>query len=172
MTLRSARRLPLITAALIAATFVAGGALAQSKPQIDPDRLAAATAMMKDAGIAAQFDTVVPLMLQQFKTLLPPQASENKKAVEEVFDLMTKRFSERKDELINQIAVLYASKFTVSELNDVSAFYRSPTGVKFKQVQPQLMQESMAAGQVWGQRIGQEIQTEMQRELRNRGIRL
>ena len=38
--------------------------------------------------------------------------------------------------------------------------------------QPQIMQDSMMAGQRWGQRIGRAIEEEARRELKRRGVDL
>jgi len=73
------------------------------------------------------------------------------------------------NELIEQIAVLYARNFTADELREVVAFYRRPTGQKFVQKLPAITQESMALGQRFGQSIGNEIRARMIEELRKRG---
>jgi hypothetical protein len=39
----------------------------------------------------------------------------------------------RVNEIIDQVAALYARNFTAAELNEVVAFYRGPTGQKFIQ---------------------------------------
>ena len=54
-------------------------------------------------------------------------------------------------EFLEQTAKIYAAKFTESELQDVIDFYESPTGKKFQQLAPELMQESMKHGQTLGQ---------------------
>jgi hypothetical protein len=54
----------------------------------------------------------------------------------------------------------------------VAEFYRSPVGSKLIDVQPDIMQESILAGQRWGARIGQEIEEEARRELKRRGVDL
>ncbi len=74
--------------------------------------------------------------------------------------------------MLDQIAVLYANKLTVDELNGIAAFYKSPIGEKLIQIQPEIMQESMAVGQAWGMKIGREIEQEVRQQLKDRGVPL
>jgi uncharacterized protein len=63
----------------------------------------------------------------------------------------------------------YAPHFTAEEMQQVTNFYRSPTGQKFLQKQPELVRESMALGQQFGQAIARDVQGRMVEELRKRG---
>lgn len=61
-------------------------------------------------------------------------------------------------EFVEMIVPLYGKYFTESEINDLIAFHKTPTGQKLLSVQPQLMQESMQVGQKWGMEMGQRIE--------------
>ena len=65
----------------------------------------------------------------------------------------------RVNEIIDQVAALYARNFTAAELNEVVAFYRGPTGQKFIQKLPLITQESMVIGQRFGQSIAAELRS-------------
>lgn len=107
-------------------------------------------------------------MSQAFKNLAPGKASE----IEDVFRQLVPRFIDRKAELLDQIAALYAAELSLDDLNGIVAFYKSPIGVKFSSVQPKILSQSMMLGQRWGQRIGAELAEEARRELKKRGIDL
>jgi hypothetical protein len=83
--------------------------------------------------------------------------------------LMLDSMNARVNEIIDQVAALYARNFTAAELNEVVAFYRGPTGQKFIQKLPLITQESMVIGQRFGQSIGAEIRGRIVEELRKRG---
>lgn len=148
---------------------IAGMAYAQPP---DRARLAAAKQMMTYSGAVRQFDEAMPLifdrMSKSFMTVAPDKAKE----IREVFDRLLPRFMERKGELIDQIAALYAAELTLAELNAIVAFYKTPAGRKFAGVQPLIVRRSMALGQRWGQRIGAEIEREARRQLKRRGVDL
>ena len=83
--------------------------------------------------------------------------------------LLLESMNARVNEIIDQIAAVYARNFTAEELREVLAFYRGPTGQKFVQKLPAITQESMLIGQRFGQSIGGEIRARMIEELRKRG---
>ena len=51
------------------------------------------------------------------------------------------------DEMLRATAQIYARHFTVDELHQIAAFYKTPVGTKTLATMPQLMSESMQAGQ-------------------------
>ncbi|MBB6132201.1 hypothetical protein HD842_000312 [Massilia aurea] len=51
------------------------------------------------------------------------------------------------DEMMVDIAPLYANNYTVAELKELTAFYRTPLGRKMLALSPRLSAESMAIGQ-------------------------
>lgn len=160
-------RASLLAAALLA--LLATAAVAQAP---DAARLAAAKEMMQAAGVAKQFDEVMPLLTQQlsqgFVAVAPDKADE----IREVFKQLAVKFIDRKGELIDQIAAVYAERLSLEELVAIAGFYRSPVGLKFIEVQPQVMRQAMALGQRWGAQLGREIEAEARRELKKRGIEL
>jgi hypothetical protein len=145
-------------------------ALAQQRAS--PEALSAARELIETTGASAQFDQALPLLtgplMQAFTTLAPDRAGE----IRELMAEMVKRFSSRKSELIEQIAVIYAESMSIEDMRGVTAFYQSEVGRRMVAAQPEIMRQSMFAGQTWGQRIGAEIDAEMRRELRKRGIDL
>ena len=159
---------------LTAATFsllLAFSAIAQNAP-IDPQRLAQARELLELSGGARNFDTVMPSMMQQMTQILTAQKPENRAQIEQVMQSMMTKFTDRKQELIDQIAVIYAERFTSDDIAGLIAFYKSPTGRKFTATQPEILKDSMAAGQSWGRKIGAEIESSARQELKKRGIDL
>lgn len=51
------------------------------------------------------------------------------------------------DEMMVEIAPLYAANFSVAEIKQLSVFYRSPLGAKMLALSPKLMAEGMQIGQ-------------------------
>lgn len=157
--------------AMLFCAAVSQTALAQQRPPTD-EALTAARELMMASGSSKQFDQVIPLLTAQltqtFVKLAPGRAGE----IREVMGELVKRFSERKAELIEQIAVVYAHRMSVDDMREVAKFYQSGAGRRMVEAQPEILRESMSIGQQWGQRIGAELDAEMRRELRKRGIDL
>ena len=161
---------------LVAAVAVALWTLVSSAPlraqAVDPARLSAAREMIAAAGIAKQFDELMPLLAQQLSQGFVAVAPEKAAEIAQVFAELPAKFIDRKGELIEEVANLYAQELSVEELTAVSAFYKSPVGAKLLYVQPQIARQSMALGQRWGAQIGREIEEEARKELKKRGIAL
>jgi uncharacterized protein len=138
----------------------------------DPARHDAAKEMMVHSGAVKQLDEAIPLIFDQMSRSFVAVAPDKAKEIREVFDQLVPRFLQRKGELIDQIAALYATELTLQELNAIIAFYKSPVGLKFAGVQPKIVRESMVLGQRWGERIGAEIEQQARQELRRRGVDL
>ncbi len=141
-------------------------------PSIGPERIAAAKALLEATGAAKQFDAVVPVITQQLEAAFTKLKPEHAAEIKEAFGRIPEKFSSRKQELLDQIAVLYAQQLTAAELNEMTDFYKSPAGRKLVGVQGTLVQQSMVLGKAWGQKIGLEIQQEIRSELKQRGIEL
>jgi uncharacterized protein len=159
---------------LAAAVFVLLFSLPSARAQTTPDaaRLAAAKEMMAVAGVAKQFEEVMPLLLQQLAQGFVAVAPDKAQEIREVFSQLGSKFNDRKGELIDQVATLYAEQLSVEELTAVAGFYRSPAGVKMIAIQPHVMRQAMLLGQRWGAELGREIEEEARRELKKRGIQL
>jgi uncharacterized protein len=161
-------------AVAVAATLLALAALPAPGRAQAPDaaRLAAAKDLMQIAGVAKQFDEVMPYLTKQlaesFVAVAPDKAGE----IREVFAQLAVKFVDRKGELIDQIAAVYADKLTLEDLTAIIGFYKSPAGLKFIAAQPDIMRQSMTLGQHWGMQLGREIEQEARDELKKRGVPL
>ncbi|HWK32325.1 MAG TPA: DUF2059 domain-containing protein, partial [Hyphomicrobium sp.] len=71
----------------------------------------------------------------------------------DAFDRQMKRLMSYRDAMIEDFAVVYAQRFTVDELKAVTDFYQSPTGQKFIEAMPVLMQAGAQIGMKYSQKI-------------------
>ena len=61
-------------------------------------------------------------------------------------DAHMKRLMSYRQAMLDDFAALYAEKFTLEELRQVTDFYRSPAGAKFVQAVPELIQAGAQIG--------------------------
>jgi len=61
------------------------------------------------------------------------------------------------DDLVEMTIPIYQKHLSQEDIDAINAFYDTPAGQKLIKTQPLLVQESMAAGQVWGQKIAQDV---------------
>ena len=114
--------------AILLGTLIVSSPLKAQVP--DAARLSAAREMMEVAGVAKQFDELMPLLAQQLSQSFVAVAPEKADEIRQVFAQLPAKFIDRKAELIDEVASLYAQELSVEELGAVSAFYKSPAGAR------------------------------------------
>ncbi|AHC16360.1 DUF2059 domain-containing protein [Salinispira pacifica] len=92
---------------------------------------------------------VIEMLIPQYQSMVPDVPGEYWQGLIDEFN---------GDELMGLIIPIYDRNFTHDEIKDLIAFYESPTGRRFIELQPKIMQESMEAGQKWGMELAQRIQ--------------
>jgi len=134
-----------------------------------PEAVTIAKEMVVSLKMADQFKTMMPIFLQAMK----PAIVQGRPDVDRDFDTLTpmmlEAFQARVDQMLDSVAIIYASHFTVDDLRALTAFYKTPTGQKFLKETPIVMQETMAAGQKFGQSAATEMRQRMIDELRKKG---
>ena len=155
-------------AALIALSLICPGR-ADAQAQPDPEAVAAATELIITMRITDEFIRSLPGMLQVIMPLVtrgrPEIEGEFAAAAPVVLDATKARVTE----LLAPIAGVYARNFTVSEMREMVAFYRKPTGQKFLDKSPVVTQEIAMISQNIGNAVGREMHQRMIEELRKRG---
>lgn len=146
--------------------------VAQQRAPVSEEAKDAARALVAASGATAQFDQIMPLISEQMTKAFVSLAPERTGEIREVMAEVVKRFTERKNELIEEIAGIYADKLSVEDLREITKFYQSGAGRRMVVELPEITRRAAAVGQAWGQRIGAEIANETRRELKKRGIDL
>ena len=72
--------------------------------------------------------------------------------------------------LIDEAIPIYEKYFTHEEILEIIAFNESPTGQKSIEVMPQLMAESMQAGQRWAMTVMPQVQEKVLAQMREEGL--
>jgi len=80
-------------------------------------------------------------------------------------------FSANSHDLIKRMLPIYTETFTATELRDIIAFYRSPTGEKSIRTMPFLLERSIAAGKEWAAALQPEMTKAIEQEMRRHGYR-
>ena len=157
----------IVAACLAIYLFAAGPALPQSSSP--SDAMAAARELLTTIRFIDQFKAVLPIIAQNLK----PAIVQNRPEAEREFDAVMPKLMEgmgtRLNELAEQTAVIYANNFSADELRQITAFFRTPTGVKYLEKLPLITQQSMAAGQSFGQSVAIELRNRITDEMQKRG---
>jgi hypothetical protein len=147
--MRAAVRFALIAATATCALAPAS-ALAQSAASPDTAKARLIRQLIADAHLTDQ-------ALQVIEQALPAQRAANPRVPAVFWDRFLEQARARRGELEDGYVALYDRNFTAAELRGLIAFYESPIGKRFVEVQPTLTREGMAMGQEWGTRIGADV---------------
>jgi hypothetical protein len=123
------------------------------------------------ANIGLQFASAISE--QMFKNLKAARPDIPDQALTVVKRELTTLLSEKMTApggLMDQMIPIYARHFTHGEIRELAAFYQTPVGRKAIAVLPQVLSESMAAGQRWGQSLVPEIQQRVAAALEREGL--
>jgi hypothetical protein len=153
-----------LAACLVITLVSVGPAPAQS-----PDAIAAAKDLMVVMHSADNFKAIMPQLMAALKPAIVQGRADVEKDYDALVPALLGAMTSRLDEMIDKIAGIYARKFSAAELKEVATFYRGPTGQKFVQQLPGIMQESMVIGQQFGQQLAGDLQKRMIEELRKKG---
>ena len=156
-----------ITLALALAVAVRlGGADAQ---QPSPAAIATAKEVITVKGATALWDPLVPGVIEQAKSVFVQANPTLLKDLNEVALKLRAEYAPRSQEVVNEVAKLYAARFTEQELKDMLAFYKSPLGKKLLIEEPSILDQSMRNAQSWADRLSQEVIGKIRTEMKRRG---
>lgn len=141
----------------VALSLAAPVALAQKAPP-DAARMAAARDLMvvmgSDKQLDGMFQAVGQGMAQGAQTAGGAEAATKAK---QMFDAFVARFQQYRAQMLDEMAALYADRFTAEELKAVADFYRGGPGAKFVASMPELMQAGSHIGMAYTQKVMQDL---------------
>ena len=161
-------RASLLRASILGIALAAsiGTAIAQ---QPSAAALATAKELITVKGATALWAPLVPGVIEQAKSVFLQTNPMLSKDLNEVAAKLRTDYAARSAEVVNDVAKLYAERFTEQELKDALAFYKSPLGKKMVTEEPAILDQSMRNAQTWANRLSEEVIGKMRAEMRKRG---
>lgn len=155
----------------LAAALVAIGPAAHSQ---QPSAAAMATAkdIVGVTGATALFNPLIPGVIEQAKILFLQQDPSLSQDLNEIGTRLRSELMPRLTELSDEMAKLYATHFTETELKEILAFYKSPVGKKMLAQQPAVIDSSMKYAQTWSTKLSDEVVAKLRTELKKKGHNL
>lgn len=142
--------------AMLAIGIGAAGALA-ADDAIPASHLKAARAAMSAIGITDPFDNILPTIAQQLKSTMIQGSPNYEQLINEAVDEQALKLAPRRADLEQEAARIYAKAFTEQELNEIAAFYSTPTGKKLLKDGPLAIRELSKAGDIWATGISRDM---------------
>jgi len=157
--------------AILVATSLAGVSSAQ---ELSPDLLSLAR---KYVDLTDQSQVYEVILIETGISTMRTLVSQNPKITQQVSDAIgevIKQYADtgQKDELFNQFARIYASRFTKEELQKIVAFYESDVGMKLSKQNAAANTELKTVMQIYRTNLNTEFFAKVRAVLRDKGVKL
>jgi hypothetical protein len=158
----------LLRAAFLAWAFLVLSAPAQAqKPSANAIAIAKEIIILK--GAATILDPMVPGVVERVKFTLMQTNPMLQKPLEDVSAFLRKQYANRAAQLHENLARLYAARFTEAELKQVLAFYKSAAGKKVISQEALIFEENIEQLKIWQEKFSEEVLARFRAEMRKRG---
>jgi len=162
-----------VAAALTFGCLVLSGvALAQGPAAPNAAAIAAAKELVALKGGATMFDPLVPGVIESAKNTLLPTNPQLQRPLNEVAAQLLKEYEPKRAEILNEVAKVYAQRFTEPELKEIVAFYKTPIGKKMITEEPIALDQSLRMAQNWATRFSDEVLERFRAEMKKKGYNL
>lgn len=166
-------------ARIVAVALIAGGALfvfsapgASQQPKPTPGAVAAARELLILKGGDVVFNPIVVGVVESVKNVFLPTNPNLGNELNEVAAKLRKDYESKRNDLITEVARVYAERFSEQELKALIDFYKSPLGRKMAIDEPVIIDESMRRAQAFGDALSGEVMEKFREEMKKKGHNL
>jgi uncharacterized protein len=161
-----------IVAACAAFVLTASGAVRARADEPSPAAVADARTIIVASGISKSFDALVPQMLGMLERNVTATRPDIKDKLHATLLQLEPEFVKSEDSVINAAAVSLAKRLSPAELKDVVVFYQSPSGKKYVEATPGMLEDVVAALEAWRQKLSTDMMTRVREEMKKQGVDL
>jgi uncharacterized protein len=145
---------------------------ASSAQTPSPDAMAAARSLVVTMKQADQYRALLPEILLTLK----PQLTQDRPEIERDYEAMTPvivdAFAPYVQQMVDQLATVYANSFSVDELKQIEAFYKQPVGQKLLAKDAALEQAATQIGEDGSRKAAEDLRSRLTQALRQKGHKL
>lgn len=157
---------------LAVACFAAAGMARAQTPTPTPSAIAAAKELVLIKGATSMFEPLIPGVIESAKNGFLPTNPQLAQPLNEIAAELRKQYEPKRNEIIDEVAKIYAQHFTEQELKELVTFYKSPLGKKMLTEEPFAVDQSLKAAQAWATHFSDEVIERFHVEMKKRGYNL
>jgi hypothetical protein len=139
-------------------------------PEPSQAALAAADSVLTDMGIKRTLELIVPGMLTELERNVTTTRPEIKAQLRDALRSIQPEFDKSAQEMYAKATALMVTMLSEKEIEDVAAFFSSPTGKKYLAAEPQFMQRFGEIVDPWREQLSSDIVTRARQEMKKKGI--
>ncbi len=126
--------------------------------EVTPEYKAAFMEMMELNGSQEIYQTSIDEMFKIYENNFSDVPSE-------FWERLKKEMKKRSiGELSDMLVDVYAKHFSLKEIKEINAFYKTPVGKKLSETTPIITKDAMKIGEQWGRKVAEEVMKEMEEE--------
>jgi uncharacterized protein len=134
---------------------------------------AAAVALARDViitkGANQMADPAVRGVIESVKNSFVPTNPNLTRELNDVATMLHKELDSKGNEIVEQMARAYASRFTEQELKDLLVFYKTPLGQKYIREEPAAIEDGLKRAQQWADTFAETVMARMRTEMQKKG---
>jgi uncharacterized protein len=132
--------------------------------------LAAADQLLIAMGVKDSIRRTVPAMMAEFEKNLSTTRPEIRNSLRETLVAIKPQFDQSAEQTYSKAEVLLALAMSEKELEDVAAFFTSPTGKKYLAIEPVFLQRLQDVLVPWRDELSTDIVTKAREEMKKKGV--
>ena len=158
-----------LAATSVALFMLASPVFAQTQPSAS--HLALAREVAVSSGMTRSFDAMVEPFLDQLQQMNVTRP-EIRQDLAQVVTQLRPELEQQKQKMVDSAARAFAVRMSEPELKEVAAFYKTPAGKKYVEMQPLLLDDIVKELATWTQTVSEYVMIRARAEMAKRGHQL
>jgi len=130
---------------------------AASMEEPSPEQMKLARQVLAASALSRSFDQILPTVADEAKSTLIRSNPQAQLGIIEIVDKVALQMVDRRPELENRLARIWAINFSADELQQYLEFFQSDAGKKFGANLVSLLNAQLNVSQAWAQELSAEI---------------
>lgn len=176
--------LPVISRAVVFAVMLASAPAFAQQPAAEPampqqagtpgaaipaSQFAAARDVVIASGLSRSFQGTVAELSQQLETTVTRTRPDLTADLNAVMHQLAPEFALQSDAMIDNAARIYASALSEQELKDIAKFFSSPTGKRYVDFEPAIIDTLQPVMSDWSQQVSRGMMARVHEEMQKKG---
>jgi hypothetical protein len=137
-----------------------------------PDAMTAARSLVTTMKLPDQYKPLLPAILLGLRRELTQDRPEIERDYDSMKPVIEAAFTPYYTAMLNDVAAVYASNFTVAEMRDLETFFQRPVGQKYLERAPAITQQTNQVTQDASRKAADDLRTRLTEALRQKGHKL
>lgn len=137
-----------------------------------PEAMSAARNLVTTMKLPDQYRALLPAIVLRLRPIVAQERPEIERDYDSMAAAIADAYTPFYNEMLEDAATVYASNFSVEELNQMDSFYRLPVGQKLLEKSQALAQQTTQIGEDVSRKAADELRRRLTEALRQKGHKL